>query len=777
MVVANGSAEVSAGSTHPFELDGLEHSTAYTVHFVVEDEPGVFSNITSEAFTSASPPEIALSTVAQNPCFEEANGSASAVITGGVAPHTTIWSSGESTPEISGKEAGAYTISVSENGGCPAAEETAVIELDDQIAPSAIAKDAVLYLDEDGNAELTVEMIDDHSFDECGIADLTITQTEFTCADTGEESEIDVFLTASDEAGNVSTALAKVTVLDTLKPRVFAQDIDVELNAEGIALISPGMANNGSFDNCSISNFTLSKTEFNCDEIGENEVTLTATDASGNSAEASFTVRVKDDTAPVASAVENPVLYLNAEGSAVPSTDAFFENISDNCQLTSESFDVDAFSCADVGAQEINITLSDPSGNSLNVASEVMIADTISPQFNLESIELESDLNGEASLTPEMLVDHAFDACGVAEITVENELWTCAESGQETNVTVTDINGNAKSFALTVVLTDNIAPVILAEGTIVSLGEDGRFNLNPEILNCQVTDNCSDVDVTLSRSRVYCDDIGMVPVTLTATDASGNSSQYTVMVEVVDDMAPVIDLPYTVYLCAGAQYDYHDFLSSSDNCDYTLIQIAGPTSDSRLTPGLYYARFKATDSSGNVTYEGCNIEVLEYPEVDLGDDLTIAPGLLVGLTAGTDPELNYEWSTGHDTPYIELYVTGNMTVTVAVSNQGGCTSYDEINISTSTATGTAEMENGSSFTLYPNPATDRINLDFELYGDLKDATVRITDIQGKVVGMEQLAHVKNGETRNINVNHLSQGMYILTISTNEMRMSTKFSRQ
>ena len=67
----------------------------------------------------------------------------------------------------------------------------------------------------------------------------------------------------------------------------------ITLNAEGRANITVSDIDNGTTDNCAISSVQLSTTEFSVGNIGENTITLTATDVSGNSGSASAIVIVE----------------------------------------------------------------------------------------------------------------------------------------------------------------------------------------------------------------------------------------------------------------------------------------------------------------------------------------------------------------------------------------------------------------------------------------------------------------------------------------------------
>jgi len=96
---------------------------------------------------------------------------------------------------------------------------------------------------------------------------------------------------ATDAAGNSSTCSFTVTVLDTEFPMAACQDVTVTLSG-GSASISTSDVDGGSTDNCGIVSMSLSQETFSCDDIGDVPVTLTVTDAAGNSSTCSATVTV-----------------------------------------------------------------------------------------------------------------------------------------------------------------------------------------------------------------------------------------------------------------------------------------------------------------------------------------------------------------------------------------------------------------------------------------------------------------------------------------------------
>ncbi|MEZ5048218.1 MAG: hypothetical protein R2766_01065 [Saprospiraceae bacterium] len=81
----------------------------------------------------------------------------------------------------------------------------------DTISPICNTQNITVSLDENGQANITPEMIDTGSSDECGPVNLELDITSFTCQDIGVNT---VTLTATDSYGNTSQCTSDVTVQD-----------------------------------------------------------------------------------------------------------------------------------------------------------------------------------------------------------------------------------------------------------------------------------------------------------------------------------------------------------------------------------------------------------------------------------------------------------------------------------------------------------------------------------------------------------------------------------
>src|SRR5690606_17065963 len=100
-----------------------------------------------------------------------------------------------------------------QNGSNP--ENTFLIQLNKYIDPVAQCKDITLYLDENGQAALEPEDIDNGSTGDA--IQFSVDVYEFDCDDVGENQ---VVLTVTDGSGNSSECEAIVTIIDNVPPQI-----------------------------------------------------------------------------------------------------------------------------------------------------------------------------------------------------------------------------------------------------------------------------------------------------------------------------------------------------------------------------------------------------------------------------------------------------------------------------------------------------------------------------------------------------------------------------
>ena len=78
----------------------------------------------------------------------------------------------------------------------------------------------------------------------------------------------------------------------------------------------------------------------------------------------------------------------------------------------------------------------------------------------------------------------------------------------------------------------------------------------------------------------------------------------------------------------------------------------------------------------------------------------------------------------------------------------------------------------NTVTLYPNPASDNVTIDFN--STIQQAAIRVMDVTGKEV---LTAVNKNVETVTLNIASLSAGIYQIVIDTEQGKVIKRISKQ
>jgi len=294
-----------------------------------------------------------------------------------------------------------------------AASVTVIIQ--DITIPIALCQNLSISLDGTGNATITPAMINNGSTDNCtaaGSLTLLLSKSTFDCANVGANN---ITLSVTDASGNSSTCTSTVTVSDNTAPAAVCQNLSINLDGTGNATITPAMINNGSSDNCTAAGsltLALSKTTFDCTNLGANTVTLTVTDASGNISTCTSTVTLSDNTAPTA-LCQNLSINLDGTGNATITPAMINNGSSDNCTAAGSltlALSKTTFNCANVGANNITLTVTDASGNSSNCTAVVTVLHDIAP------VSATSDRNNICALDGNIILSYAGGAPGTGSL-------------------------------------------------------------------------------------------------------------------------------------------------------------------------------------------------------------------------------------------------------------------------------------------------------------------------------------------------------------------------
>jgi hypothetical protein len=174
------------------------------------------------------------------------------------------------------------------------------------------------------------------------------------------------------------------------------------------------------------------------------------------------------------------------------------------------------------------------------------------------------------------------------------------------------------------------------------------------------------------------------------------------------------------------------------------------------------------------TYVHVNISQAPALTANAGPDYTIDPGesLTLGGTPAADGgtgSLAYYWYPPY---YIESAVIpnpvatppGNVTYTLLVTDERGCTTTDMVVITVIGGTGIADHTADGRIVVYPNPSSGAFTLEI-IKGQANEIRISVMTMTGQVVHNEILTGGDSEMKATIDLSALPKGTYILRISS------------
>ena len=250
--MANGSITLAlTGGTAPFTYlwnNGASTATISNLsggNYVATVTDANECQVIQSASVSEPAPFSALTVETVNPsCSNDPTGSATASISGGIAPYNFLWSDGQNTETAINLTAGNYSVSVTDQNGCQTGAAF-TITAQDNVPPTVSVQNAILPIDASGNATVTLATLSAQLADNCGVASSGISPNTFACTELGQHI---VTVTVTDLSGQTATATATVTVTDNISPQVACPADIVRCAADNLVNYGAPVA----VDNCLI---------------------------------------------------------------------------------------------------------------------------------------------------------------------------------------------------------------------------------------------------------------------------------------------------------------------------------------------------------------------------------------------------------------------------------------------------------------------------------------------------------------------------------------------
>ncbi len=497
--------------------------------------------------------------------------------------------------------------------------------------------------------------------DAVGVTSLTYSQNSGTLFPIGVTT---VNITAMDAAGNAGHGSFTVTVQDTTAPSVNAHaNVTAEATDSTGAIVN--YANGTATDAVGVASITYSQNSGTLFPIGTTTVTITAKDAAGNSGTGSFTVTVHDTTAPSVNA------HANVTAEATDATGAVVNyangSATDAVGVTSLIYSQNSGTLFPIGTTTVTMTAKDAAGNSGSGSFTVTVHDTTAPSVNAHA-NVTVEATGASGATVNYSNGSATDAVGVTSLTYSQNSGTLFPIGTTTvTITASDAASNAGHGSFTVTVYDTTAPSVATHANVTAEATDATGAI-VNFANGSATDAVGVTSLTYSQNSGTLFPVGTTTVTITATDAAGNSGHGSFTVTVHDTTAPTLTLPSDItvrtYDPSGAVVTFN--ASGSDGVDGSPTVTAAPPSGSLFPVGVTTVYVQGKDSAGNTTNGSFTVTVQLVPKLEIlysgaaahaGDPV---PGL-AGATFKTFgvPSIN----DSGDAAFMATYVQGLTTTT------------------------------------------------------------------------------------------------------------------
>ncbi len=555
--------------------------------------------------------------------------------------------------------------------------------------------------------------------DNCG--SVTVTQSPAPGTIVSGVGTTVVTLIATDGSSNTASCSFNVNKVDQTPPSISCPSTQtLVLNASCSALLPDYTALAIASDNCGAVTVTQSPAPgTTVSGVGTTVVTLTATDGSSNTASCSFDVSRVDQTPPSISCPSTQTLVLDAGCSGTLADYTSLAIASDNCgSVTVIQSPAPGTSVSGVGTTVVTLTATDGSSNTASCSFNVNRVDQTPPSISCPSAQtLVLDASCSASLPDYTSLAIASDNCGGVIVTQSPSPGTIVSGVGITVVTLTatDASSNTASCSFNVNRVDQTPPSISCPVTqILVLNSSCAGTLSDYTSLAIASDNCSSVTVSqLPAPGSGVSGVGITVITLTAQDASGNTTSCTFNVSRVDQTppsftfcpSPVTNAPVNAAGCKGSVVTTQPTVA--DNCGLAKLEwaLTGATTDASPNTGMNYlpspylfnaglttVTYTATDASGNTSTCIFTVNVVNTLSASVSGTTTVTQGpttssVTFGGTGGTLPyTFTYNVNggsnqtistTGANTTAVVQQsnaATGTFTYTlVSVTDANGCT--------------------------------------------------------------------------------------------------------
>jgi gliding motility-associated-like protein len=438
--------------------------------------------------------------------------------------------------------------------------------------------------------------------------------------------------TVTDNCGNTASVNQVITVNDNIAPAFTFVPADRTVECSGIQNLPVGtpVATDNCSDNVNIVYNGQTRIDGNCPNNYIIIRSWTATDACGNTADASQTITVEDTKSPF---IDVPPANLTVECDGTGNVEELNTWLAsngggvahDNCGQVSWTNNFNGLSdeCGATGSATVIFTVTDDCGNFKTRSATFTIVDTQAPVITcVENITVNADA-GVCGANVEVLIPIAVDNCGDVILTNDQNATANASGFYEVGITevtftATDECGNSATCLVIITVVDTEVPVITCPEDLVVVA-DANCSAMVEIPAPVVSDNCGIENIVNSYTNtgnangIY--QTGEYTIIWTATDIHGNVSSCEMQLSVVAAPIAVDDYATTEL---NAPVSIAILLNDTDcdeNIDPTTVSVVsnpanGFTMVDPQNGSIIYTPNAGYAGSDSFTYSVCDLSGL-----------------------------------------------------------------------------------------------------------------------------------------------------------------------
>ncbi|MCC6144074.1 MAG: DUF5011 domain-containing protein, partial [Candidatus Hydrogenedentes bacterium] len=450
-------------------------------------------------------------------------------------------------------------------------------------------------------------------------------------ADLNTPGDYTLTYTATDGAGNTTQVQRTVAVRDRAAP------VLTLLGAATVTLECGGAFNEPGFtamDACAgdLTAQVQVGGALDIHRTGDYPRQYTVTDAAGNQATASRTIKVVDTVPPVITLNgANPLVLACGQAYSEPGATA-----QDGCQgvISAGSITISgAVDTSTAGLYTRTYRARDRAGNLAEATRTVQVLESASPEITLLGDNPLVLACGAGFTDPGATAASACAGDLTADVVPESNVNPEAPGSYTVTYRLASLGENSPAVVRSVLVQDLVAPVlsligpqtlhVACGGSFADPGANAEDACEGDLSDSVVVSGAADVGAP-----------GTYTLTYRVIDGSGNQSEITRTVEVADDAPPTITLEGDEAVSIGCDETFTDpGASAEDACEGPLeVSVTGAVAEG--IPGTYTLTYRATDSAGNAAQSERTVTIQDTgpPRLTLlGDaDIVLACGEAFG---------------------------------------------------------------------------------------------------------------------------------------------------